>query len=369
MPNLIERAMADPRFERGLQMMSGMSPQQIQENQLAKARVDAAKQQQMDAQRQRAAMQTFGNTMAKGGLTRESVAELMKVSPEIGMKAFSELRKMEEAEMMNQLYDPSIPMQRRMQIAAQSRNPAAMQYLENEAAMAQEAQAQTALAPQIERTPQPDATALPNEYGAAPDQDYNALLQRRAEINRELGGTETGKRELETIDLQLKALEKQIPSPTERIKIEEERIKQDKAANLKNEVLRLTDGLLNPKRRDDLKRAVGPFSSRKPTVTGGAADVEADVAQLRSILTAENLGIMTGVLSESDLKVIADIAGGGIQLGRSEEGFISELERLRGTLKGGATSQMRAYAQEAIEQGVDPAAVAAEYKRMTGEDF
>jgi len=53
------------------------------------------------------------------------------------------------------------------------------------------------------------------------------------------------------------------------------------------------------------------------------------ISQLKSILTAENLGLMTGVLSESDLKILADIAGGGLDVGGDETLFIDELKRMQ----------------------------------------
>lgn len=74
-----------------------------------------------------------------------------------------------------------------------------------------------------------------------------------------------------------------------------------------------------------------------PTVSDSTSEVENKLNQLRSILTAENLGLMTGVLSETDLKVISDIAGGGLSLKRSDSGLKSELSRLAGLNKGGIT--------------------------------
>lgn len=126
-------------------------------------------------------------------------------------------------------------------------------------------------------------------------------------------------------------------SPTEQIKVKEAEEKQKKGAVLKDTARRLIDDLLqNP---DAVKSVVGPFDSMTPTLRSSSGDTEAKIGQLRSILTAENLGLMTGVLSETDLKVIADIAGGGLVTTRGDEGFLKELERLRESLASeGATA-------------------------------
>jgi hypothetical protein len=76
-----------------------------------------------------------------------------------------------------------------------------------------------------------------------------------------------------------------------------------------------------------LPNAVGPISKRLPTIKGKTADFEFKVQQLKSLLTIENLGIMKGVLSDSDIKILSSAAS-ALDLGMSEEGFKKELENI-----------------------------------------
>jgi hypothetical protein len=61
----------------------------------------------------------------------------------------------------------------------------------------------------------------------------------------------------------------------------------------------------------------------------------ADINNLRDILTGDNLGMMSGVLSESDMKIIANIAGGGLERQRDEETFMADIEAIRDALSRG----------------------------------
>ncbi len=101
-----------------------------------------------------------------------------------------------------------------------------------------------------------------------------------------------------------------------------------KAGNVKQDVNRLVKELLEDK--DAIRAAVGPFDQSvfSPTLIGPTLVAETKINQLKSILTAENMDIMTGVLSESDIKIIAAIAGGGLDVGGSDKAFIKELERM-----------------------------------------
>jgi hypothetical protein len=81
-----------------------------------------------------------------------------------------------------------------------------------------------------------------------------------------------------------------------------------------------------------LPHAVGPISSRIPTLRGGTSDFEAKVAQLKANLTIENMGIMKGVLSDSDMKVIASVAT-ALDTKMSEQGFRRELKKIKGQMQ------------------------------------
>lgn len=81
-----------------------------------------------------------------------------------------------------------------------------------------------------------------------------------------------------------------------------------------------------------MKAAVGPISSKIPTFSGATADFESQFNSLKSLLTLENMGIMKGVLSESDMKVLQQ-ASTALNLGMSQQGFKQELEKVKGVLE------------------------------------
>ena len=58
---------------------------------------------------------------------------------------------------------------------------------------------------------------------------------------------------------------------------------------------------------------VGPFDASllSPTVLTSSRDAESRIDELRALLTKDNLKIMTGGLSESDLKLIQKISAAG----------------------------------------------------------
>jgi len=84
---------------------------------------------------------------------------------------------------------------------------------------------------------------------------------------------------------------------------------------------------------ENVRNAVGPVSSKLPTVKGGSADVEADVARLRAILTKDNLKVMKGLGSMSNVEFanLQNIAD-SLVMSRGEKGFIDELKRVQKNL-------------------------------------
>ena len=59
-----------------------------------------------------------------------------------------------------------------------------------------------------------------------------------------------------------------------------------------------------------LAGATGPVSSRLPSFREATVDFEANLKELQDLLTMTNLGRMTGVLSQSDIALIANAASG-----------------------------------------------------------
>lgn len=97
-----------------------------------------------------------------------------------------------------------------------------------------------------------------------------------------------------------------------------------KSQKATQEISNLAKDILGDK---NLKAAVGPISSYIPTIRGGTADFKGKVQQLKSLLTLDNLGIMKGTLSDSDIKILTSAAT-SLDLGLSEAGFKKELNRI-----------------------------------------
>lgn len=108
-------------------------------------------------------------------------------------------------------------------------------------------------------------------------------------------------------------------------------VSKDKASGLKDDVIRLATELRNHPGLDSSVGTIqGSDIGRALTVNQDSQDFINKYDQLKSILTSTNLDLMTGVLSETDIKILSDIAGGGLKLRGSEDAFRGELEKLGG---------------------------------------
>ncbi|NNE58079.1 MAG: hypothetical protein HKN36_08235, partial [Hellea sp.] len=101
---------------------------------------------------------------------------------------------------------------------------------------------------------------------------------------------------------------------------------KEKAAQTKETIKRLTDELI--KNKKGLESYVGPVSQITPTLMPDTLKARTDFEQLKSILTVDNLKMMTGVLSESDIKILAAVAGGGLDPFGDDATVYSEIQRI-----------------------------------------
>ncbi len=77
-----------------------------------------------------------------------------------------------------------------------------------------------------------------------------------------------------------------------------------------------------------------PFLSTTTFRSDSEAEAVADIEEAQDILTADNLDIMSGVLSETDIKIIANLAGGALNRKRGEASFRENVAKLRAKLAG-----------------------------------
>lgn len=94
------------------------------------------------------------------------------------------------------------------------------------------------------------------------------------------------------------------------------------------EIKRLAQELLASE--DALGNAVGAISNRIPVIKGSTQDFIDKTNRLKALLTTDNIGLLKGVLSDSDMRLLERI-GTSLNLGGSEEGFKAELNRIVNT--------------------------------------
>lgn len=90
-----------------------------------------------------------------------------------------------------------------------------------------------------------------------------------------------------------------------------------------------------------LAGATGPISSLVPSFRESTVDFESDLQELQSLLTMANLGRMTGVLSESDIKLIGQAAS-GLNSRASEQRMREKLAEIKARLEGRLGIQQQA---------------------------
>ena len=78
-----------------------------------------------------------------------------------------------------------------------------------------------------------------------------------------------------------------------------------------------------------LGNVVGPFDVRAPTFFGTSQDVINVATRLKNLLTLDNLDLMTGVLSESDIRILASAATG---LNVTDKGILGSLPGIKAEL-------------------------------------
>ncbi|MGL5566986.1 MAG: phage DNA ejection protein [Plesiomonas sp.] len=150
---------------------------------------------------------------------------------------------------------------------------------------------------------------------AALDRQIRMLESQQRQLDREAAR--------ETNDLKRQELQQKLASNQQAI--EQAKVEKNDALkssyNSTTEALDLVKDLRSSK---GLSSAVG-WQSAAPTIPGSqSADFETKFEQLQGMLTLENMGIMKGVLSDSDIKMIK-AASAGLNLGMSEKEFKNRL--------------------------------------------
>ena len=105
-----------------------------------------------------------------------------------------------------------------------------------------------------------------------------------------------------------------------------------KAKTFQERGVSLLDSILgNPQLGDVLGSVEGAIDFR---LSDSESELIDDINEVGDILTADNLNLMSGVLSESDIKILRALAGGGLKRTRTEARFRKDVQDLRDKLGG-----------------------------------
>lgn len=114
----------------------------------------------------------------------------------------------------------------------------------------------------------------------------------------------------------------------EKIRTEQRRLK--KAKDFQARTVSLIDKILA---NDELSDVIGSIEGRIGIPTSDKeSEAVADIEEAQNILTAENMDLMSGVLSESDLRLLKNLSSGALNRTRSEGRFRADAQKLRDKL-------------------------------------
>ena len=134
-------------------------------------------------------------------------------------------------------------------------------------------------------------------------------------------------KELEAAALSGKTVESGLNSARD-VRVEQRRLKkakgfQDRAVQLLNKIL------ASDQVGDVTGSAEGAYDFR---FSDAEAELIADIDEAQNILTADNMDLMTGVLSESDIKLLKNLSSGGLNRRRGKKRFIQDVTQMRDRL-------------------------------------
>lgn len=162
------------------------------------------------------------------------------------------------------------------------------------------------------------------EAGFITPEQYQTSVQQ---LSGQGQPTEKDQIELETARARLGQIEASTEA-TEQKAATEAQEETERQRMIGNEMLRAYDLASSLLDNPALQSAVGPVQGRLPAISEGKADVRADLDELGNLLTIGNLGRMSGVLSESDIRLLANAASGLSDVA-SDERAVQKLQEIK----------------------------------------
>jgi len=113
----------------------------------------------------------------------------------------------------------------------------------------------------------------------------------------------------ETDELKRNELEQKIETnkAEQQARAAEKEQAKSNAQNFSNEVYELATSIANDPQLNDI---TGPINTMLPTASGKSQDLINKAERLESMLTKENLGLMSGVLTDKDIQMLRSISSG-----------------------------------------------------------
>jgi hypothetical protein len=113
-----------------------------------------------------------------------------------------------------------------------------------------------------------------------------------------------------------------------KVRSEQRRLK--KAKGFQDRAVQLLDKIIASDQVGDVTGSLeGAYDIR---FSDAEAELIADIDEAQNILTADNMDLMTGVLSESDIKLLKNLSSGGLNRKRSKKRFLQDVTQMRDRL-------------------------------------
>ena len=156
----------------------------------------------------------------------------------------------------------------------------------------------------------PIAEAPPVDLGILPEDMRDAVAKQPVETQRKIVES--------------------FATPAGAVKAAESSKQREKQQEVVTKTQNLVDELLN--NESGVKAITGFVDELTPNMLASSRNAQAALDELKNLLTVENLGLMSGVLSESDMAVLRAVGASG--LAGDQERILSTLRSMKDALKG-----------------------------------
>jgi hypothetical protein len=130
-------------------------------------------------------------------------------------------------------------------------------------------------------------------------------------------------------------------SPKAKREAKEEVKRTEKGLKVRKQAISVLENILSSENRGALRDVVGTIDGRFDfRLQGDEADMVSQIKELGDTLTADNLDLMSGVLSESDIMLLKNLSAGGLNRAVQEDTFISRATELLRGLRGENTESV-----------------------------